>query len=52
MRGYQITDENGEVEFRTIFPGWYNGRVVHMHLAHVNSNYAAVSQFTWPHESS
>lgn len=52
MRGYQITDENGEVEFRTIFPGWYNGRVVHMHFqVHVNSNYAAVSQFTWPHDT-
>ena len=23
LRGYQIADENGEVEFITIFPGWY-----------------------------
>ena len=23
LRGYQMTDANGEVEFITIFPGWY-----------------------------
>lgn len=51
MRGYQITDDNGEVEFRTVFPGWYPGRVVHMHFqVHVSTNYSAVSQFTWPHD--
>ncbi len=51
MRGYQITDDNGEVEFRIVFPGWYPGRVVHMHFqVHVSTNYSAVSQFTWPHD--
>ena len=50
MRGYQITDDNGEVEFISILPGWYPGRVLHMHFqVHVSSAYAAVSQFTWPH---
>jgi len=52
MRGYQITDDNGEVEFHTIFPGWYPGRVVHMHMqVHVNTNYSAVTQYTWPHDA-
>lgn len=23
LRGYQVTDENGEVTFKTIYPGWY-----------------------------
>lgn len=32
LRGYQITDENGEVEFMTIYPGWYSGRTVHIHV--------------------
>jgi protocatechuate 3,4-dioxygenase beta subunit len=31
-RGAQVTDENGVVSFRSIFPGWYNGRDVHIHL--------------------
>lgn len=48
LRGYQVTDENGEVEFLTIFPGWYNGRICHIHFqVYVSSTYAAVSQLTF-----
>ena len=32
LRGYQVTDANGAVTFRTIFPGWYRGRAIHIHL--------------------
>lgn len=32
LRGYQITDKNGAVQFITIYPGWYPGRAVHMHF--------------------
>jgi protocatechuate 3,4-dioxygenase beta subunit len=31
-RGVQLTDASGVAEFRTIFPGWYTGRAVHVHL--------------------
>lgn len=31
LRGYQITDSNGSVEFTTIYPGYYTGRTTHMH---------------------
>jgi len=31
LRGYQVTDSNGAVEFTTIYPGWYSGRTVHIH---------------------
>lgn len=31
-RGAQVTDADGVVSFRSIFPGWYNGRDVHIHL--------------------
>jgi protocatechuate 3,4-dioxygenase beta subunit len=31
-RGVQTTDRDGVVSFRTIFPGWYNGRVLHIHF--------------------
>ena len=49
LRGYQITDANGEVEFITIFPGWYTGRIAHIHFqVYVSSVYAAVSQLTYP----
>jgi len=32
LRGYQVTDANGNVEFITIYPGWYQGRAVHIHF--------------------
>jgi protocatechuate 3,4-dioxygenase beta subunit len=31
-RGAGISDASGVVSFRSIFPGWYNGRDVHVHL--------------------
>ncbi|WNE97762.1 intradiol ring-cleavage dioxygenase [Streptomyces luomodiensis] len=31
LRGTQLTDRHGVVEFTTIFPGWYRGRCVHIH---------------------
>jgi protocatechuate 3,4-dioxygenase beta subunit len=32
LRGYQTTDTNGLAEFLTIYPGWYEGRTVHIHF--------------------
>ncbi|MCI0443563.1 hypothetical protein L0152_10135, partial [bacterium] len=32
LRGAQITDANGMVEFETIFPGWYEPRTPHIHF--------------------
>jgi protocatechuate 3,4-dioxygenase beta subunit len=32
LRGVQLTDTDGIATFRTIFPGWYEGRAVHVHL--------------------
>jgi len=32
LRGYQITDEHGNVRFLTVYPGWYQGRTVHIHF--------------------
>lgn len=31
-RGTQITDRAGDVMFDTIFPGWYRGRTMHVHV--------------------
>jgi len=32
LRGYQITDSSGKVQFTTIIPGWYSGRTTHIHF--------------------
>jgi protocatechuate 3,4-dioxygenase beta subunit len=31
LRGAQVTNSAGIVEFSTIYPGWYQGRTVHIH---------------------
>ena len=36
LRGTQLSDSTGAVTFTTIYPGWYRGRTVHIHVkAHV-----------------
>ena len=32
LRGYQVTDDNGNAQFTTIYPGWYSGRAIHIHV--------------------
>ena len=32
LRGIQRTDANGLALFRTVYPGWYQGRTVHIHV--------------------
>ena len=32
LRGIQLSDANGLASFQTIYPGWYQGRAVHIHL--------------------
>jgi protocatechuate 3,4-dioxygenase beta subunit len=44
LRGYQITDSDGAVEFTTIYPGWYSGRAVHIHFKIRTSGYEFTSQ--------
>lgn len=45
MRGYQVTDANGVVKFTTIYPGWYQGRAVHIHFK-IRTTTPANSEFT------
>ncbi|KAF6819633.1 GPI anchored protein [Colletotrichum musicola] len=38
LRGIQLTDHDGVVQFETIFPGHYEGRATHTHLlSHTNA---------------
>ena len=32
MRGIQRTDRKGVARFTTVYPGWYSGRTVHIHV--------------------
>ena len=32
MRGIQRTNAKGVATFRTVYPGWYTGRTVHVHV--------------------
>ncbi|MGH7587358.1 MAG: twin-arginine translocation pathway signal protein, partial [Gemmatimonadota bacterium] len=32
LRGYQVTEGDGVARFTTVFPGWYQGRTVHVHF--------------------
>jgi protocatechuate 3,4-dioxygenase beta subunit len=37
LRGIQFTDAEGYAEFESIYPGWYRGRTVHIHVkVHLN----------------
>lgn len=31
FRGTQTTDASGRIDFNSCFPGWYNGRCIHIH---------------------
>ena len=45
LRGTQAADPDGIVEFTTVYPGWYTGRAVHIHLrVHVDDETVATSQ--------
>ncbi|MEV0180429.1 intradiol ring-cleavage dioxygenase [Streptomyces sp. NPDC050625] len=40
LRGTWRTDHQGRVKFRTVFPGWYRGRCVHIHVkVHVDGEW-------------
>jgi len=44
-RGYQTADADGILEFQTIYPGWYEGRAVHIHvMAYVGNERVLTSQ--------
>jgi protocatechuate 3,4-dioxygenase beta subunit len=49
MRGIQRTDRNGLARFRTVYPGWYQGRTVHIHVkVHIAGNVVHTGQLYFP----
>jgi protocatechuate 3,4-dioxygenase beta subunit len=49
MRGIQKTDANGFATFLTVYPGWYQGRTVHIHVkVHVGGSVVHTGQLFFP----
>src|SRR5438046_390110 len=49
MRGIQRTDVKGLALFRTVYPGWYQGRTVHIHVkVHLGGNVVHTGQLYFP----
>lgn len=49
LRGSQTTDANGQVTFISIYPGWYTGRVTHIHAeVYIGNVLQRTSQFAFP----
>lgn len=49
MRGVQRTDRTGLARFRSVYPGWYQGRTVHIHVkVHVAGNVVHTGQLYFP----
>jgi protocatechuate 3,4-dioxygenase beta subunit len=45
LRGVQVTSREGIAEFTTIYPGWYQGRTVHIHAkVHLDTSTALTTQ--------
>ncbi|RRB02882.1 dioxygenase family protein [Larkinella rosea] len=54
LRGRQTTDATGLVTFTSIYPGWYSGRAVHIHVHVYNSSGKSlkISQIAFPEDIS
>ncbi|MFT3794985.1 T9SS type A sorting domain-containing protein [Flavobacterium sp.] len=50
LRGRQTTDANGQVNFISIFPGWYTGRAthIHVHIYNASGQSLLVTQIAFP----
>jgi protocatechuate 3,4-dioxygenase beta subunit len=49
LRGIQQTDAKGVASFKTIYPGWYPGRTVHIHVkVHIDGNVVHTGQLFFP----
>jgi protocatechuate 3,4-dioxygenase beta subunit len=50
-RGVQMTDSSGLARFTTIYPGWYSGRITHVHFrVYLGNSLEATSQLAFPQD--
>ena len=53
LRGTQLTDNDGWVRFRTIYPSWYGGRTPHLHFkVWLDADEVVASQLFFPDATS
>ena len=51
MRGIQKTDSAGLAHFQSVYPGWYQGRAVHIHVkVHLGGSVVHTGQLFFPAE--
>src|SRR5712671_1845302 len=51
LRGLQTTNAQGQATFRTIYPGWYQGRATHIHVqVFVNGRGVKTTQIAFPED--
>jgi protocatechuate 3,4-dioxygenase beta subunit len=51
LRGHQLADAQGLVEFETLFPGWYTPRTLHVHVkAVIAGRDRATTQLYFPQQ--
>ena len=49
LRGVQRTNAKGVALFETVYPGWYPGRTVHVHvMVHIGGNVVHTGQLYFP----
>ena len=51
LRGAQVTNADGIVQFKTVYPGWYPGRTVHIHaMVHLDRTSLLTTQLYFDDE--
>ena len=51
LRGVQLTSKQGIAEFQTVYPGWYAGRTIHIHVkAHTGGHVSHTGQLFFPED--
>lgn len=53
LRGRQTTNENGQVSYQSIFPGWYQNRATHIHveISDASGKTLLITQIAFPKET-
>jgi len=52
LRGVQVTGADGIAEFATVYPGWYAGRAIHIHLkVHTGGHVSHTGQLFLPEDT-
>ena len=51
LRGTQAPNAEGLIEFQTIYPGWYEGRTIHIHMkVHTGGHVSHTGQLFFPED--